>query len=57
MGISDFSLSAPSIPAVKQAIRKIGRHDAVEIAEQVLAMESSAMIRQYLEKVKGKLEI
>jgi phosphotransferase system enzyme I (PtsP) len=57
MGICDFSLSAPYIPAVKQAIRKISRCRAEEIAEKVLAMESSADIEQYLQDVKRKLEL
>ncbi|HLO25422.1 MAG TPA: phosphoenolpyruvate--protein phosphotransferase [Geobacteraceae bacterium] len=57
MGISDLSLSAPSIPLIKQAIRKISRATAAGIAEQVLAMESSGEIRRYLEGVKEKLGI
>ena len=57
MGISDLSLSAPSIPLIKQAIRKISRTTAAGIAEQVLAMESSGEIRRYLEGVKEKLGI
>ena len=57
MGIGDFSLSAPSIPLIKQTIRKISRAAATEVAERVLAMESSGEIRGYLERVKGKLGI
>ena len=57
MGIGDFSLSAPSIPVIKQAIRKISRAAATEVAERVLAMESSGEIRSYLEGFKGKLGI
>ncbi len=55
MGICDFSLSAPYIPAVKQAVRKIARKQANEISERALAMESSADIKRYLQAVKGEL--
>ncbi|MCM2358757.1 MAG: phosphoenolpyruvate--protein phosphotransferase [Geobacteraceae bacterium] len=48
MGISDFSLSAPAIPVVKQVIRRISMARAVEIAENALAMVSSGEIREYL---------
>jgi phosphotransferase system, enzyme I, PtsP len=57
MGISDFSLSAPLIPLVKQTILKISRTSAAEIAERVLTMVSSGEIRGYLEGVRGKLGI
>jgi phosphotransferase system enzyme I (PtsP) len=57
MGINDFSMSAPSIPLIKQSIRKISRSTAIEIAEQVLAMESSDGIRRYLGKVGKELGI
>jgi phosphotransferase system enzyme I (PtsP) len=57
MGICDFSLSAPYIPAVKRAIRKISRSLADEIAKKVLAMESSADIDKYLQEVKRELEL
>jgi phosphotransferase system enzyme I (PtsP) len=52
MGISDFSLAAPYIPAVKQAIRKITLSRAEEIAGQVLAMESSTDINKFLQEIK-----
>jgi phosphotransferase system, enzyme I, PtsP len=55
MGISDFSLSAPSIPLVKQAIRKVSREAAAEMAEQVLGMSSSEAIRDYMEGRRKKL--
>ncbi|HEY6873130.1 MAG TPA: phosphoenolpyruvate--protein phosphotransferase [Geobacteraceae bacterium] len=55
MGISDFSLSAPSIPVIKQTIRRIGRAQAVEIAANALALESSGEVRRYLEGVGKEL--
>jgi phosphotransferase system enzyme I (PtsP) len=53
MGISEFSLSAPSIPVVKQAIRRSTFTLAKEIAERALAMETGREIKGYLEK-KGR---
>jgi phosphotransferase system enzyme I (PtsP) len=55
MGISDFSLAAPYIPAVKQAVRKITLTRAEEIAGRVLAMESSTDIKNYLQEIKREL--
>lgn len=57
MGISDFSLAAPYIPAVKQAVRKITTARAEEIAGRVLAMENSADIKNYLQEIKLELEL
>ncbi|HET6421885.1 MAG TPA: phosphoenolpyruvate--protein phosphotransferase [Geobacteraceae bacterium] len=55
LGISDFSLAAPYIPAVKQAVRKITMARAEEIAVRVLAMENSTDIKNYLQEVKREL--
>jgi phosphotransferase system enzyme I (PtsP) len=57
MGICDFSLSAPYIPAIKQAVRNISRKQAEEVAERVLSMESPADIRNYLMEVKSELDL
>ena len=57
MGISEFSIAAPYIPAVKQAVRKITLARAEEIAGQVLAMESSTDIKKYLHEIKKELEL
>ncbi len=57
IGIDDFSLSAPSIPAVKQAIRRVTIAAAREMAERVLAMETGAEIREYLEKKRKELAL
>lgn len=51
IGITDFSVSAPSIPVIKQAIRKVTMATAREIAEIVLSMETSSEIRGHLEKI------
>lgn len=55
MGITDFSLSAPYIPLIKQAIRCVDMAKARRIAEHALQMESSSAIREYLEKIKSEL--
>ena len=52
IGITDFSLSAPSIPVVKQAIRRVTLASARKLAETVLAMASGAEIGGYLDKVR-----
>jgi phosphotransferase system enzyme I (PtsP) len=55
MGIADFSLSAPYIPLVKEAIRATTLPRAQEIAARVLAMESGVAVRRYLEEVRQEL--
>lgn len=57
MGITDFSLSAPAIPNIKQVIRKVSREAAWEVAAHALSMESADDIRAYLEIVKAELEL
>src|ERR1039458_3547384 len=48
MGINEFSLSAPSIPVIKQVIRKISRVIAVEVANHALELKSGDEVRNYL---------
>ena len=55
LGIRSFSLSAPAIPRVKQAIRHIALARARRIADRVLAMESAQAIRGYLEATQHEL--
>ena len=55
IGITEFSVSAPSIPVIKQAIRKVTMTTAREIAETVLAMETGSEIRGHLEKMRKEL--
>jgi phosphotransferase system enzyme I (PtsP) len=57
IGITDFSVSAPSIPVIKQAIRKVTMATAIEIAEMVLSMETSSEIRGHLEKIRKELAL
>ena len=53
MGISELSMSAPSIPRVKEKIRSISSVKAKEILADVMAMEEGDDIRNYLQKILG----
>uniref|UniRef100_C6E6B6 phosphoenolpyruvate--protein phosphotransferase n=1 Tax=Geobacter sp. (strain M21) TaxID=443144 RepID=C6E6B6_GEOSM len=55
LGMRCFSLSAPNIPRVKEAIRAISLGQAEQIAGQVLRMESAVSIKSYLESVQREL--
>jgi len=55
LGVRSFSLSAPAIPRVKEAIRSITLREAERIAGDVLAMDSSQAIGEYLAGVRRKL--
>ncbi|MGA2151699.1 MAG: phosphoenolpyruvate--protein phosphotransferase [Geobacteraceae bacterium] len=57
IGITEFSVSAPSIPVIKQAIRKVTQATAREIAETVLSMETGSEIRGHLEKMRKELGV
>ncbi|WP_027405880.1 phosphoenolpyruvate--protein phosphotransferase [Anaerovibrio sp. RM50] len=48
MGITELSMSAPSIPRVKEKIRSISMDEAKAHLEKVMAMETGAEIREYL---------
>lgn len=52
LGITEFSLSAPYIPVVKQALRRISREDAETFASRVLKLGSAAEIREEIRQVK-----
>ena len=51
MGISELSMSAPSIPKVKEKIRSVSMARAKEILAEVMKMEDSNEIKEYLHKV------
>jgi phosphotransferase system enzyme I (PtsP) len=57
MGVNDFSLSAPAIPVVKSALRKISLANARSVADHVLTLESASSIRAYLEIVRAELHL
>lgn len=50
LGITDLSMSSPSIPLVKQVLRSTSMAKARELAKAVLEMESSEEISAYLKE-------
>lgn len=57
MGIREFSLSAPSIPKVKQALRSVSLRTCQEMARKVLEFDTASEIRQYLAAWRGRLQL
>ncbi len=55
MGIREFSLSAPSIPAIKQVVREHGMDECCKLARKVLACKSGADVRRCL--AAGRLKL
>jgi phosphotransferase system enzyme I (PtsP) len=55
MGIREFSLSAPSIPVVKQAIRAHGLEECRKLARRALACRSSADVKRCLSEARTRL--
>jgi phosphotransferase system enzyme I (PtsP) len=55
IGITEFSVSSPAIPVIKQAIRKVTMATAREIAAKALSMDTGTEIRVYLEKMGKEL--
>ena len=53
MGINELSMSAPSLPRVKEKIRSISSVKAKEILADVMTMEDGDDIRNYLQKILG----
>ena len=51
MGISELSMSAPSIPRVKEKLRAISSIKAKEILADVMKMEDADAIKAYLQKM------
>jgi len=54
MGIKELSMSAPSIPRVKERIRNITSAQAKEILDTVMEMEDGDKIRDYLSSLTEK---
>lgn len=50
MGIHELSMSAPSIPRVKEKIRSISSQKAKEMLDAVLELEDSEAVKEYLYK-------
>jgi phosphotransferase system enzyme I (PtsI) len=54
MGITELSMSAPSIPRVKELIRSVSMAEAKEAMNKVMSMEHAADIKEYLQGKFGK---
>lgn len=50
LGLDELSMSAPSIPAVKQAIRRFTLAQAQELATQALALDSAEAVQAFLQQ-------
>lgn len=50
MGFDVLSMNATSLPKVKQAVRKISLYEAVEVLEEVMAMDDAAQVHERLEQ-------
>jgi phosphotransferase system enzyme I (PtsP) len=57
MGVKEFSLSAPSIPLVKQAICANPLTECRRLAEEVLACRSGYDVRQVLTEARSMLQL
>lgn len=57
MGVKEFSLSAPSIPLVKQAICANPLTECRRLAEEVLACRSGYDVRQVLTEARSTLQL
>jgi len=56
MGVTEFSLSAPSIPVVKQALRKHTYEECRQLSEEILGCRTGSEVRKKLaefKKLKG----
>ena len=53
MGITELSMSAPSIPRVKEMIRSVTAAQAKELLADVMKMEHGVDIRAYMHKMLG----
>ena len=54
MGIREFSLSAPSIPIIKHAIRSVSLKECCTLSRTVLACRSGEEIRKEMEVAREK---
>ena len=54
MGIKELSMSAPSIPRVKEMIRSVTYQQAKEILNAVMDLETGQEVAEYLHKALGE---
>ena len=48
LGLDELSMSAPSIPAVKEAIRNVNMEEARRLAKTILNLDSASAVAEYL---------
>lgn len=53
MGLKEFSMTPQSVPAVKDAIRKLNRKESVKIAEKALKMTTALEIAELVRQVQN----
>ena len=56
LGLDELSMSAPAIPAVKEAIRSLSCEKTIEIADAALALDSATAVLEYLSSVQNAAE-
>ena len=52
LGLDELSMSAPAIPAVKAAVRRLTLSQARQIAAHALQLDTADAVRAYLESVR-----
>ena len=50
LGVEALSVTPPAIPSTKEAVRAVDARDAQRLAEEVLAMDSAAAVRERLSR-------
>jgi multiphosphoryl transfer protein len=48
LGVDALSVTPPAVPATKEAVRAVNSRDAQRLADEVLAMDSAAAVRERL---------
>jgi multiphosphoryl transfer protein len=56
LGVTELSMSAPSIPAVKQALSRVTMAEAQELARQAVALASAVAVERFLKQELGEEE-
>ena len=50
LGLDELSMSAPAIPAVKEAVRRFPLAEAQRIAAEALALDSAEAVAHFLQQ-------
>jgi multiphosphoryl transfer protein len=56
LGVTELSMSAPAIPAVKQALSRVTMAEAQELARQAVALASAVAVERFLKQELGEEE-